>query len=134
MDTIISAAKTLDGVSDVFDIDGETTFIALGLEDTDQVTFWIVLLTDPLQPSCVCPPIAPVGTQVLDEIQHTCCGTPIVLTRERYYYIHDAPIGVKMRVKLENSSLLTTQKVFKMRTSTMNITSQMRGCPCEETP
>lgn len=134
MDTIISAARTLDGISDVFDIEGETTFIALGLEDTDEVTFWIVLLTDPLQPSCVCPPITPVGVQILDEIQHTCCGTPIVLTRENYYYIHDAPVGVKMRAKLENSEQLSTQKVFKVRSNTRNITSQMRGCPCEETP
>lgn len=135
MRTVIIDKQYIDGVSNVFDLNSQVTIWALGLEPEDEVTFWMVLLTDPLKPSddCACPPLAPIGPQILDEVQLTCCSEPIVLSRERPYAVIDAPIGAKLRAKLA-SGIISTQKVVMTTTATTNISSYMRGCPCEASP
>lgn len=135
MRTILIDNQYIDGVSNVFDLNSQVTVWALGLEPADEVTFWLVLLTDPLKPTelCPCPPLAPIGPQILDEVQLTCCSDPITLSRERPYAVIDAPVGAKLRAKLE-AAMITTQKVVMTTTQTNNISSYMRGCPCEASP
>ena len=123
--TIIDKKVAVDGISDTFEITSQVTITALGLEPEDQVTIWLTLLSEPLKGDCPCPPAMVQLPQVLDEVQLTCCGTPVVLSRQNPFVVLDAPQGIKLRAKL-NSPVLTTQRVLLRET-----TSKPIGCQCE---
>lgn len=122
---LIDRKVAVDGVSDTFEISSQVTITALGLEPTDQVTFWLTLLSEPLKGECPCPPLTVQFPQVLDEVQLACCGTPVVLSRENPFVVLDAPQGIKLRAKI-NAQMLTTQRVLLRET-----TSKPISCQCE---
>lgn len=117
-------------VSGTVDIVDQMTITALGLEDTDEVTLWLVQITKLEQLPCACPPGKVQLPTVGSEVQMTCCGQPITLSVDRPFVIVDAPIGWRLRVKW-NVDLVTTQAVSYARTNTHNVNDRMRGCPCE---
>lgn len=120
---------TAGGVSETFEATSQITVTALGLEPGDEVSFWIVLLTDMQRDPCSCPPGRVVLPEVLDEVQLTCCGEEVLLTRDNPFVIIDAPLNQLMRAKLF-TSLPSTQLVYFNFTNTQNVNDRLRGCPC----
>lgn len=107
----------------------QMTIMAQGLEDTDEVTLWLVQLSSFDAPQCSCPPGKVTLPQVMSENQLMCCGQPVVLTPEQPFVIVDAPLGWRLRAKW-NISVPTTQVVSFRYTNTPNVNDRMRGCPC----
>lgn len=126
--TILLNRDTGD-TSQAHDIGQQLTIVAQGLEDTDEVTVWLVQLSRFEMPPCSCPPGKVLMPSVLSETQLRCCGEPIVLTADMPYVILDAPQGWKFRVKW-NVANPTTQVVSFEQTNTQNVNDRMRGCPC----
>jgi hypothetical protein len=120
---------TADGISETFEATSQITVTALGLEDGDTVSFWIVLLTDMQRDPCSCPPGRVTLPQVLDEVPLQCCGEPVLLTRDNPFVIIDAPLNQLMRAKLV-TALPSTQLVYFNFTNTHNVNDRLRGCPC----
>ena len=63
--------------------------------------------------------------------QLSCCGEPVVLSRDRPFVVLDAPQGSKLRARLE-TTLQDTQVVWFQNTATTNVNDRLRGCPCED--
>lgn len=122
-----------DGASAPFVVTNQVTVVARGLEPGDEVTLWLVLMTEPMKDPCSCPPGQVVLPDVLDEVQLECCGEPIVLTRERSWAIIDSPQQTPIRAKLALVGAPSTQSVYLNDTNTANVNDRMRGCPCAPT-
>lgn len=117
-------------VSAPFVVTSQVTVVARGLEPGDEVTLWLVLMTEPVRDPCACPPGQVVLPAVLDEVPHECCGEPVVLTRERSWAIIDSPQQTPIRVKWNLAGAPSTQSVYLSDTNTANVNDRMRGCPC----
>lgn len=126
----IITPTTVSLTSDPVEITSQTTFVALGLESTDTVTFWLVLLTDPVRPSCDCPPAGVTLPSILAETQLQCCGANVQITATNPVVILDYPQGFKVRLKLNVTGAATTQTVMMQDATTTNVTERMRGCAC----
>lgn len=133
---ILITRNHLDGVSDTFQINSQVTIYALGLQPGDVVSFYTCLISDLVRAACVCPPGNVVLPAVIDEVQLTCCGEPVILTPDKPFVVLDAPQGVRMRAKLtqfDPNEPLSTQIVwFNVTNSAIN--DRLRGCPCQDTP
>lgn len=121
---------TLDGVSGTFEITNQITIHAQGLEPGDEVTIWLVQLTDPTLDPCSCPPGRVELPSVLDETQLLCCDIPVTLTRERPFVVLNEPQGIHLRVKLALVGAHSTQRVYYVHSNTQNVNDRLRGCPC----
>lgn len=108
----------------------QLTIAAFGLTNTDEVTFEVVILTDPLKASCQCPPGQVILPSVAQSFPLDCCGTAITLTPARPFVVLDTPQGFLIRASW---NVLPTdgQIVMYEETNTPNLNSRLNGCPCE---
>lgn len=126
---------TANGISQPFALDRQVTLYAMGLGANDQVHLQLVLMSDLIPAPCVCPPGRVTLPSVIDAVPLSCCGEPIILSRERPYVVLDAPRGSHLRAVLNDGDAdADTQRVWWVPTDTVNVTDSMRGCPCEATP
>jgi hypothetical protein len=125
---------TISGVSETFEIASQATFVALGLEPGDTITFFLVLLSEALRPACPCPPYAVTFPSIVDEVPLLCNGEPITLSRDNPFVVLDAPQGFKLRAKLNATVPYTTQILLMNELTTTAINDRLRGCASEVTP
>jgi len=124
---VLLSADTGD-ISQPITLKSQLTLVAFGLEDTDEVTFEVVLLSTPLQPSCQCPPGQVVMPSVAQAFPLTCCdGSVIKLTPARPFIVLDAPQGFLIRATW-NVLPTAGQVVMVEETGTPNLTDCLRGC------
>lgn len=129
--TFLIDRLTLGGVSTPFDLIDQVTVQAMGLHAGDEVHLEIVLLSDMTPPACACPPGRPTLPAVIDAVPLSCCGEPVVLSRDQPFVVLDAPQGSKLRARLE-TTMQDTQVVWFQNTATPNVNDRLRGCPCED--
>ena len=127
---ILLSADTGD-TSQPITLKKQMTFAAFGLVDEDEVLFEVVILTDPLKASCVCPPGQVVMPSVAQSFPLTCCAEQVKLTATQPFIVLDAPQGFLIRASWK--VLPTTgQVVLYEETDTPNLNGRLRGCPCED--
>lgn len=124
-------SKDTSDISQPVTLKSQLTFVAFGLEGTDEVSFEVVLLSAPLQAGCQCPPGQVVMPSVAQSFPLTCCGEPIKLTESNPFVIIDAPQGFMLRA-LWNVLPTEGQVVMCEETATPNLNGRLRGCPCED--
>lgn len=123
-------SKDTSDISQPIQLKSQLTIAAFGLEDDDEVSFEVVILTDPLKPSCLCPPGQVVMPAVAQAFPLDCCGVPIKLTPSRPFVVLDAPQGFLIRAAW-NVLPTAGQIVLYEETNTPNLNNRLNGCPCE---
>lgn len=132
---VLIDTNTPNGISKPFALDRQVTVYAMALQDNDQVHLQLVLMSDLIPPPCVCPPGRVTLPSVIDSVPLSCCGEPIILSREQPYVVLDAPQGSHIRAVLNGGNAdADAQRVWWVPTNTPNVTDKLRGCPCEATP
>lgn len=123
-------SKDTGDVSQPITLKSQLTIAAFGLGGEDEVTFEVVILSDPLKPSCACPPGQVAMPSVAQTFPLECCEVPIKLTSSRPFVVLDTPQGFLIRAAW-NVLPTAGQIVMYEETNTPNLTSRLNGCPCE---
>lgn len=128
--TLLIDRNVVDGISAPFVITNQITVFALGLADDEYVEFDILMLSDPLNGGCDCPPlvVSALNIQALAPLGN--CNGPIQLSAERPFVVLDAPQNVRLRARLMTDEPITVQRVWFEQTNTPNLTNYMRGYDC----
>lgn len=135
-------ALSVSPQSRTFYLDRQTTFVATGMFEGDEIHFEVLHLTDvELTKYCGClphelPAAAVAGIQTLlcteCDDEHT---LPVRMTHRNPTTILEAPFGTLMRAVYVGAGLGTAQVTMITGTSTKNLDDTQRGCPpvcCED--